>query len=348
MVNSALDYDRKNIYTYQLRAEDCGEPRRSSLTTVIIHVLNENNKKPFFKPPTQMTEVNEHTAISTRVYRLNAIDPDHLVAQQQQQNQFNPYRSTLSSGGYYLNHHLNDNSLKNNLNDDEMLVFRIENMVALNKEGLQVEPGSKAWHEINKFFAIDSSGHLVVVNRLRYELASLITFNVSVTDTLAVNAPQVGYGILVVKIIDYNDHPPTFAAPWSLLNPKIEFSINEEQPIGTILGKLESSDQDTEIDHYKIDPPSKYFSIDNQTGVIRVEKVLDYETIKEEDLRFKVVVFDTGVPQLNAVAEIHVTCINLNDNRPHFEQTDYSVTIPENKEWGSFVLKVSFQILIYF
>ena len=347
VVNGGLDYDRKNVYSYRLKAEDCGEPRRHSLTTVVIHVLNENNKKPYFKPTTQMTEVNEHTPVSTRVYKLIAEDPDHLVQHQQSKHSSHAYRPSVHSGGYYLNHHLNDNSLKANLNEDEMLVIRIENMVALNKDGLQVEPGSSQWHEINKFFAIDSSGYLVVINQLRYELAALVTLNVSVSDTLA-STPQVGYGILVVKILDYNDHPPTFNYPWTILNPRVEFTTNEEQPVGTVVGKLTATDVDTEIDYYKIDPPSKYFSIDNQTGVIRVEKVLDYETIRDEDLKFSVIVYDTGVPQLNCEATVHVNLVNINDNVPVFNQTDYNVTIPENMEWGAFVLRVSYQTSIMF
>lgn len=106
---------------------------------------------------------------------------------------------------------------------------------------------------------------------------------------------------------DYNDHPPTFAYPWTPLNPRIEFTTAEEQPVGTLVGRLQAHDQDTEIDYYKIDPPSRYFSIDNQTGVVRVERVLDYETIREEDLKFSVFVYDTGVPQLSSEATVHVT-----------------------------------------
>ena len=33
--------------------------------------------------------------------------------------------------------------------------------------------------------------------------------------------------------------------------------------------------------------------------------------------------------------------MNLNDNAPVFNQTDYYVTIAENLEWNSFVLKVN-------
>lgn len=188
-VNSALDFDRRSSYSFKLKAEDCGVPRRHTFTTVVINVGNENNKSPYFKPTTQMTEVNEHTPVSTKIYRLIAEDPDILVSQQQQQARHHgsAYRSALLHHG-------------ENLKDSELLNFRIENIVALDKDGHQLEPGSPAWQEVNKFFGIDSNGHLIVTNPLHYELASLVTLNLSVEDTTA-PYPQIGYGILVVKII---------------------------------------------------------------------------------------------------------------------------------------------------
>ena len=173
VVNNALDYDRKNVYTYKLKAEDCGVPRRHTITTVIINVLNENNKNPYFKPNTQMTEVNEHTPVSTKIYKLIAEDPDLLVQQQQQHQNKHLFGYPLTLHSSY-HHHLNENALKEN---EMMLNYRIENIVALSKDGGQVEPGSQAWQEVNRFFAIDSNGYLIVINPLRYELAALVTLN---------------------------------------------------------------------------------------------------------------------------------------------------------------------------
>ena len=133
--------------------------------------------------------MNEHTPVSTKIYKLVAEDPDILVAQQQSRH--GPYRSAL------LHHSPNEPPL---LKDNELLNFRIENIVALNKDGLQLEPGSPQWQEVNKFFGIDSNGYLIVTSPLHYELASLVTLNLSVVDTSA-PYPQIGYGILVVKII---------------------------------------------------------------------------------------------------------------------------------------------------
>lgn len=134
-----------------------------------------------------MTEVNEHTPVSTKIYKILAEDPDILVAQQQASRHH-------AHGGYRSAALLHHNE------DSELLNFRIENIVALNKDGHQLEPGSPVWHEVNKFFGIDSNGYLIVTNPLHYELASLVTLNLSVVDTTAPYL-QTGYGILVVKII---------------------------------------------------------------------------------------------------------------------------------------------------
>lgn len=137
-VNNHLDFDRKNVYSFKLKAEDCGVPKRHTITTLVINVLNENNKNPYFKPSTQMCEINEHTSVGTKVYKLIAEDPDILVQQRLQQINKYAYRSSpMHDKNSAFN--LNDNSLKEN----EMLNFRIENIVALNKDGLQVEPGKR-------------------------------------------------------------------------------------------------------------------------------------------------------------------------------------------------------------
>ena len=160
---------------------------------IFLSKANENNKNPYFKPTTQITEVNEHAPVSTKVYKLQAEDPDILVSQQQHPSRHHGYRSSLP------HHSANENALK----DNELLNFRIENIVALNKDGLHLEPGSPQWQQVNSFFGIDSNGYLIVTSQLHYELASLVTLNLSVVDTSA-PYPQIGYGILVVKIIGKN------------------------------------------------------------------------------------------------------------------------------------------------
>ena len=38
-----------------------------------------------------------------------------------------------------------------------------------------------------------------------------------------------------------------------------------------------------------------------------------------------------AVPQLNDSVTITITVMDVNDNRPMFDESDYSITIPENR-----------------
>lgn len=54
------------------------------------------------------------------------------------------------------------------------------------------------------------------------------------------------------------------------------------------------------------------------SGVVTIHSRVDYEEVQE--LRFSVVVHDTGIPQLSAVALVTANVININDNDPIFSQ----------------------------
>ena len=80
---------------------------------------------------------------------------------------------------------------------------------------------------------------------------------------------QVGYGNLVVAIVDVNDFPPAFLEPWTLQNPFLSISVPEEQPKGTIVHTFKATDNDSNIDRFRILNPSKNkrpYEIDADTG----------------------------------------------------------------------------------
>lgn len=52
--------------------------------------------------------------------------------------------------------------------------------------------------------------------------------------------------------------------------------------------------------------------------MVTIHKRVDYEQVQE--LKFSVVVRDTGIPQLSAVALVTATVTNINDNDPTFSQ----------------------------
>ena len=86
---------------------------------------------------------------------------------------------------------------------------------------------------------------------------------------------QIGYGNLVVAIVDVNDFPPAFLEPWTPQNPFLSISVPEEQPKGTIVHTFRATDNDSNIDRFRILNPSKNkrpFEIDADTGNFHHEK----------------------------------------------------------------------------
>lgn len=69
----------------------------------------------------------------------------------------------------------------------------------------------------------------------------------------------------MVTIIDVNDVPPVFEAPWTKENPYYTISVFEEQPAGSIVGKFIATD-DSGIDHYEIIPNNPFIEVNQTTG----------------------------------------------------------------------------------
>ena len=76
-LSGQLDYDRRDSYTLELVAVDKGVPvSQSGTATLIISVMNKNDKQPYFLPATVRTQITENTPVGSKVVRLNATDAD--------------------------------------------------------------------------------------------------------------------------------------------------------------------------------------------------------------------------------------------------------------------------------
>ena len=79
-----------------------------------------------------------------------------------------------------------------------------------------------------------------------------------------------------MAIVDVNDFPPAFLEPWTPQNPFLSISVPEEQPKGTIVHTFRATDNDSNIDRFRILNPSKNkrpFEIDADTGNFHHEKI---------------------------------------------------------------------------
>ncbi|CAL8113890.1 unnamed protein product [Orchesella dallaii] len=183
---------------------------------------------------------------------------------------------------------------------------------------------------MHNWFQIDNEGKVIVGDALMRELVTTINFTVMVTSDKA--RPGVShFGTLLLTIFEVNDFPPKVE--------DLEIETFEELAPGMGILTMEAEDPEGgQISNYFIEHGSEYFSIDNKTGEIKVAGRLDFED--KPIYNFTVVVADSGVPQLSSTATIMVSLLNINDNDPTFNQTEYEASIPENAQEGTYVTTV--------
>lgn len=81
------------------------------------------------------------------------------------------------------------------------------------------------------------------------------------------------------------------------------------------------------------------FTINQETGVISVYEMLDYERVRDYLLTIQAT--DLGEPPLSNQAMVNITILDANDNPPIFSQLAYTTQVNEDIHIGEVVIKVS-------
>ena len=138
-----------------------------------------------------------------------------------------------------------------------------------------------------------------------------------------------------IEVADVNDNAPYF--------PQSEYTaeIAENADIGAKVSELTALDNDTESQlTYDIVSGNVggVFFIEAQTGLLKVQQPLDYETTKSYNL---IVEVDDG--KQKATTKVNVRIINVNDNKPQFTNSNPEQLrgIVENSVPSGPILKVS-------
>ncbi|XP_041772887.1 DE-cadherin-like isoform X1 [Anopheles merus] len=179
-----------------------------------------------------------------------------------------------------------------------------------------------------QYFHIDSkTGNITSLVEFDREAKDIYPVTVIVED----NSPSVLFNNgkpnsavkqLFIRVLDKNDHPPRFDEQYYEVN-----NIPEDADINTSVIKVKAMDMDK-------DPKIKYsiiennigkaFKIDEDTGLISVNKKLDYESIQEYDL-----VVQAYDGRFKSTTNVWIQIKNLNDIAPQI-LTLTNVTIKEN------------------
>ncbi|KAK2531739.1 Kiaa1841, partial [Columba guinea] len=146
-----------------------------------------------------------------------------------------------------------------------------------------------------------------------------------------------GYCTVVIKIIDVNDWPPVF-------DPVTEFSVNENAPVGFVVGKVTATDRDAGDNAFVLysltGGGGNIFEIDEINGDIKIKNSPDYETTNKYNLTVNAV-NSKSAPFHEATTHVAVLVIDVNDNAPVFAQNSYSASINMINPVGAHVIMVS-------
>ncbi|XP_077042738.1 protocadherin alpha-2-like isoform X6 [Agelaius phoeniceus] len=145
---------------------------------------------------------------------------------------------------------------------------------------------------------------------------------------------------LVISVMDVNDNAPQF-------NQSVYNAVLPENALeGTLVGRVNATDSDTGIYGelvYDIDTivplSADLFSIDANSGEIRLTGTLDFETVNLYELHIKGT--DKGTPPLSGHCKLVLEVLDVNDNAPEVWVTSLSVPVAEDASVGTVVALLS-------
>ncbi|XP_076008243.1 cadherin EGF LAG seven-pass G-type receptor 1 isoform X2 [Genypterus blacodes] len=193
--------------------------------------------------------------------------------------------------------------------------------------------------EVNSVFEIDPRNGLVKIKeRPDRETRSQYQLIVEANDQGKDPGPRSATATLNILVEDENDNYPQFSEKRYIVQ------VPENVAVNTKVIQVEATDKDEGNNakvHYSIISGNVkgQFYIHSPTGVIDVINPLDYEMIREYNLRIKAQ--DGGRPPLiNGTGMVVVQVVDINDNSPMFVSTPFQATVLENVAVGYSVIHI--------
>lgn len=109
---------------------------------------------------------------------------------------------------------------------------------------------------------------------------------------------------------------------------RAQFEVLEGQPKGTFVGYIPTKPEFT----YRFNEPPREFSLDQITGEIKTNMILDREGMRE---RYDLVVLSS---QPTYPIEVRITVLDINDNAPEFPEPSIAVSFSESAAAGTRLL----------
>lgn len=192
---------------------------------------------------------------------------------------------------------------------------------------------------VNAVFEIDPRNGLVRIReRPDRETQAKYQLIVEANDQGKDPGPRSATATVNISVEDENDNYPQFS------EKKYVVQVPENVAVNTKVIQVEATDKDEGNNakvHYSIISGNikGQFYIHSPTGAIDVINPLDYEMIREYNLRIKAQ--DGGRPPLiNGTGIVLVQVVDVNDNAPMFVSTPFQATVLENVAIGYSVIHI--------
>ncbi|XP_038341055.1 cadherin-related family member 1 [Canis lupus familiaris] len=208
--------------------------------------------------------------------------------------------------------------------------------------------GSDGAFEIN-----ETSGVISVMQSPAQLRRDVYELHVQVTEVSSAGVPAAQAMVPVtVRIVDLNNHPPTFYGESGPQN-RFELSMYEHPPQGEILRGLKitvnDSDQGANAKfNLRLVGPGGIFRVvpltvlneAQVTIIVENSAAIDFE--KSKVLTFKLLAIEVSTPEkFSSTADVVIQLLDTNDNVPKFTSHYYIARIPENAPGGSNVVAVT-------
>ncbi|CAI8034915.1 Protocadherin Fat 4, partial [Geodia barretti] len=379
-ISVAADIDREQVSSVELRvqARDRGSPRLSSRVTVTVKISDINDNPPVFDPDSYAVSLREDKPVDALAFTVFATDADEpgtdnssIVYSITQGNTGNAFRID-NSGMVFVNTALNHEALSSyvltiraddqgspQMSDTATAVVSVLNVneappTLSGDQSIDLSESTPTGVIVASFsasdpdfttvsisivsgnseqrFAISDGGDISLVDQLDYEFTSSYTLTIQASD-----GEQIDTGSLFVNVLDENEFIPQFSGP-------TEFSIDEEQASGVVVGTVNATDGDGTAPNNAITYSfstqinlQDHFTLDSTSGEIRTATVLDRELLTDlfpvpsSSLTVQIFARDGGSPSFQTNKEFTITLRDINDNSPLFGDSEYSSNIFENQ-----------------
>uniref|UniRef100_A0A4W5QMJ2 Protocadherin 1 gamma 32 n=1 Tax=Hucho hucho TaxID=62062 RepID=A0A4W5QMJ2_9TELE len=146
-----------------------------------------------------------------------------------------------------------------------------------------------------------------------------------------------GTSEISIMVLDINDNAPQFE------RQLYEANVNENAAPGTQILRVKATDPDEglngEIEYVfgeqTPDLVSALFDIDSSTGVIVIQRQLNYE--QTSLYKFDIVAKDRGNPEMDGHCDVEFKIIDVNDNIPEIIVTSLTTPVPEDSPIGTVI-----------